>query len=116
MISQESRHKGIAIVSYLTILGSLAAYIMGREKKDPFLRYHICQGLGLSIITNIYITTNQLLFLTLFPNEKLYDLLDWPVYLFLLVYATVGITNVLKNRKKPLPFIGKYFFNTVKFS
>ena len=33
--------KNIAIISYLTVIGLVIAFVMNNEKKEPFARFHI---------------------------------------------------------------------------
>jgi len=108
-------NKTLAILSYITIIGALIAYINGRKKKDPFFRYHLNQGLGLGLMMGFYISSNQFFFWNLFPNPEIYRILDWG-NLFFLIWAIIGIGNVIKHRTRPLPLIGGYFVNTVKIS
>ncbi|MFD2550811.1 hypothetical protein ACFSQP_03175 [Bizionia sediminis] len=40
--------KTMAIVAYLTIIGTIIAIIMNSDKKNPFTSFHAKQGLGLN--------------------------------------------------------------------
>lgn len=41
--------KTMSIVAYLTIIGSIIALIINNDKKNPFVAFHIRQGLGLCL-------------------------------------------------------------------
>lgn len=74
------------------------------SKKDPFVTFHVKQGLVLLSITVIV----WLLGYLSFPIWFLYRIVD----LFVLVLAVIGIINVIKNRQEELPLVGqlaKYF-------
>lgn len=97
-------NKTLSIVSYITLIGWLIAYFVGKEKADDLLKYHLKQSFGLMIIgvaTNIASTilitiVNSLSFIT-------------PIIgLLLLVLVIIGILNAVKQEKKPLPIIGKW--------
>ena len=42
--------KTLGLVAYLTLIGTLIAFFMNREKPNPFTAFHIRQGLGLGIL------------------------------------------------------------------
>lgn len=43
--------KTIAIISYITWIGTIIAFIMNNDKKNPFASFHIRQMVGLSILS-----------------------------------------------------------------
>jgi len=49
---QENTNSGktIAIISYLTFIGLIIAFVMNNEKKEPFASFHIRQSLGLALL------------------------------------------------------------------
>ena len=38
-----------AIVSYITLIGTLVAFFMNREQRNPFVSFHVRQALGLGL-------------------------------------------------------------------
>lgn len=42
--------KTMAIISYLTIIGTLIAFIMNQNKRNYFASFHIRQALGIALI------------------------------------------------------------------
>lgn len=93
--------KDIAIISYLTIIGLIAAFIMNSEKKAPFASYHIRQVLGLAL------TGISLGFIGIIP------ILGWLVAIFgsilLFIMWVTGLINAINGREKPLPVLGKKY-------
>ena len=41
--------KTMSVVAYLTVIGSLIALITNSDKKNPFVAFHVRQGLGLCL-------------------------------------------------------------------
>ncbi|SDB39660.1 Uncharacterized membrane protein [Flavobacteriaceae bacterium MAR_2010_188] len=41
--------RGLSIVAYITIFGSIVSIFMNIEKKNPFIAFHTRQGLGLCL-------------------------------------------------------------------
>jgi uncharacterized membrane protein len=92
--------KQTAIVSYLTIIGSIIAIFMNNETKNSFASFHIRQSLGI--------------FLTFF-------LLGYPVgyfdswmitasfWTFIFILWLFGFMNALNGEQKPVPFVGKLY-------
>lgn len=98
---QNEQDNTIAIISYLTLIGLVIAFVMNNEKKQPFARYHIRQSLGLNI------TGFVLGFVNVIP------ILGWIVSIigmFILLYMNIiGIINAVNRKEKPLPILGKQY-------
>lgn len=93
--------KQIAIISYITIIGLIAAFIMNSEKKAPLASYHIRQVLGLAL------TGISLGVIGIIP------ILGWLVLIFgsflLLIMWIVGLVNAINGKEKPVPVLGKKY-------
>jgi uncharacterized membrane protein len=91
-----SSNKGMAYLAYIIFFIPL----LTDAKNDEFVKYHVKQGLvlflawiGLSVI-NIIPILGQIIFLV--------------GAIFLFVVWIMGLLNVSKDEKKPLPLIGKW--------
>ena len=93
--------KTIAVISYLTIIGLIIAYVMNNDKKTEFGAYHIRQSVGLAA-TGIALGVVGLI-----------PILGWIISILgtlLLLYMWImGLINAMNEKKKPLPFFGKKF-------
>ncbi|HBT84517.1 MAG: hypothetical protein PHO13_08985 [Fermentimonas sp.] len=93
--------KNIAIISYLTVIGLVIAFVMNNEKKEPFARFHIRQSLG------IVLTSLALGIVNIIP------ILGWIVSIigfFILLYMwIVGLLNAINSKEKVVPIIGDKF-------
>ncbi len=100
--------KTIAIISYLTLIGLIAALIMNGNKKNTFASYHIRQSLGLML------TAFALSLLNIIP---IIGQIIWLIGFIVLLYMWImGLMNAVNGREKPLPILGdKYleWFKTV---
>lgn len=98
-INEES--KKIAIISYITIIGLVIAFVMNNEKKLPFASYHIKQSLGLAA------TSLGLFVIGMIP------VLGWIINIlgfFALLYMWVmALMNAINEREKPVPILGKRY-------
>jgi uncharacterized membrane protein len=88
----------LAILAYLGIL--IIIPFVTEAKNDPFVKFHLKQGLTLIIVEAIgYV-------LAMIP------VLGWILYFVLWIFAIVmtvtGIVNVVTGKQKELPIIGKY--------
>ena len=103
-------NKTLSIVSYITIIGWLIAYFVGKDKADSLLKYHLRQSLGLAIfgiILNIFTITIS------FSGGIVINILG----IFLFILMIIGIINAANKEMKPLPVIGKWMesmFNFIK--
>jgi fumarate reductase subunit D len=85
------------IMAGLSYVGPLVLVPFLTKKEDPFIQFHVKQGmLVFGIYLVIWLLGGWLFFL--------YPILN----LVALVLSIIGIINVLKQTQKELPFIGKY--------
>ncbi|HHU96430.1 MAG TPA: hypothetical protein GXX67_04095 [Petrimonas sp.] len=98
---KNEQDNSIAIISYLTLIGLVIAFVMNNEKKQPFARYHIRQSLGLNV------TGIALGLVNVIP------ILGWIISIigvFVLIYMNImGIINAVNRKEKPLPILGKQY-------
>jgi len=92
-----NKNAAMAVLSYLGPL-IIVSYIVAN--KDPFVKFHIKQGLVLLVIeVAIWIIGSHIWML-------------WPllylVNIGVLILAIIGIINAVQSREKLLPLVGKY--------
>lgn len=103
-------NKTLSIISYITLIGWLVAYITGKEKADSLLKYHLRQALGLtiiSVIVNVIITVITLVV----PSLSFLSLVGLAIF----VLWIIGIINAAGGAQKPVPVIGKMFEDKFSF-
>lgn len=95
--SFEKKNTGMAIVAYILFFIPL----LTEAKKDPFVKYHVKQGLTLFVgWAAVWILTGILPW----QLSAITGLLN----IFLLVLTVIGIMNAAKGEQKLLPLIGKF--------
>lgn len=87
----------LAILAYIGPL-VLVSYLLAKD--DPFVKFHIKQGL-LLVIGEVATWMLVMMFWPLFPLMQI-------VNIFLLVLAVVGIIRAIHGQQKELPFIGHW--------
>lgn len=96
--SLSSEEKNIAVISYITLIGLIIAFVMNNDKKQAFPSYHIKQSLGLGL------TGLALGVVGMIP------ILGWIVSflgMFIMLYLwIVGLLNAINGKQKPVPFLG----------
>jgi len=97
--------KTVAIISYLTLIGWVIAYVMYGSNKQPLSAYHIRQSLGL-IITGVvfYILQFMLLFIPFIG--WLISFIMIPIGLFLFVLWIIGLIAAINGEEKQVHVIG----------
>jgi uncharacterized membrane protein len=93
---------GMAIFAYLWIL--ILIPFLTNEKNDPFVKYHIKQGLTLIIFE----VATWAVSMVLGWIPLIGALVIWLLWLASLVLVIIGIMNVVNGHEKELPFIGQY--------
>lgn len=92
--------KTIAIISYLTFIGTIIAFVMNQDKKNSFASFHIRQAGGLFILG----------FVTTFIKRFSYN--DWfgNILAFgLLILWIIGFIGVIQGEEKRIPLLGDQF-------
>ncbi|PIB31780.1 hypothetical protein BFP78_07855 [Gaetbulibacter sp. 5U11] len=92
--------KSLAVLSYLTIIGSVIAIIMNGEKKNDFTSFHNRQGLGLCLLWMIIGY-----FVSQFDNMQI-SIAFW-VSMGALLF--LGVITAINGTMKPIPFVGPIF-------
>lgn len=89
-----------AIISYITIFGTIIAYYLNNENKSAFTSFHIRQSLGL--------------WLTFFALGYIIGSFDsWMVsagfYLFFAVLFVYGLSNAIGRKAQEVPLVGALY-------
>lgn len=92
--------KTLAIVSYLTYIGTIIAFILNNEKKNEFASFHLRQAVGLGII---YLLVE---ILTAFSSHGIFKS---SFYIFLLVLWFIGFIGAINGEYKKVPILGDAF-------
>jgi uncharacterized membrane protein len=100
------KSKNVAIVAYLTIIGSVIAIFMNQEEdRTEFGSFHIRQALGL------FISFFLLGYFVGYANS-------WTAtsafYLFYFILWIYGFSGALQGQKRLLPLVGSFFQNLFK--
>ena len=92
--------KTMAIISYITWIGTLIAFIMNNEKKNSFAAFHIRQMIGLSIfsIANSFII-----------GKYLNYYVAGAINLALLILWIIGFIGAIQGEEKKIPLFGDMF-------
>lgn len=85
----------------LSYLGPLVIISYLTSKDDPFVKFHVKQGLVLLVIEVAIWFLSMLLMYSLWPLIKILNLAT-------VVLAIIGIVNVVNGKEKELPVVGKY--------
>ncbi len=92
----------MGILAYIGILIVIPFLV---DKEDPFVNFHIKQGLVLFIAEVIvWVIQYTGFFFMLWPLIQL-------INLCVLVLAIIGIVNVVQNKQKELPIVGSLAHN-----
>ena len=92
--------KTLAIVSYLTIIGTIIAFVLNQNKKNYFAAFHIRQALG------IFLTALIVNFLLRYSN---FDWLDWVLRIGVFVLWIFGLIGAIQGEEKRVPLLGDKF-------
>jgi len=92
--------KTLAFVSYLTLIGTLIAFFMNQETKNPFTSFHIRQALGLWLLEMALGY-----FIGGFDNW----MITYSFWVFFGVLFIYGIIGALTGKLNSVPFLGSFF-------
>lgn len=84
----------------LSYLGPLVIIPLVTTKDDPFVKFHIKQGLVLLVIEVIVYAIST----ALWQFWGIYRL----IHLVLVIFSIIGIINVIQGKEKELPLLGSF--------
>ncbi|MEO0526753.1 MAG: DUF4870 domain-containing protein [Bacteroidota bacterium] len=95
-----SEGKTMAIISYITLIGTLVAYLMNNDKKNAFAKFHIGQalrawltGIVVSIVATILVMVTGV------------GILGYLTYVGW-VLAILGLINAVNGKVEKIPLVG----------
>lgn len=106
-MSSSEEGKTTAIVAYITIIGTIIAYFMNLDPKNPFASFHIRQAFGL------HITFYLLGALMGMINS---GFIVGAFYVFFFVLWIYGLWAAIQGEMKEIPVLGPLFqkwFSTI---
>lgn len=92
--------KTIAIISYITWIGTLVAFFMNNEKRNSFAAFHIRQALGItlfSMVNSVFLLRYIGLWTSGFIGVGLFILL------------IIGLVGAIQGEEKKIPLFGDIF-------
>lgn len=89
----------MAVLCYIWILWIIP--LLTDSKNEPFVRFHINQGIILTIFSLAAWVLRWIPFIGGF--------LGWAAGVFLLVLSIIGIINAINMEEKPVPILGTLF-------
>ena len=92
--------KTFAIVSYLTIIGTIIAFFMNNDKKNPFTSFHIRQALGLWL-------TYFILAWVVTATDNWFATLGF--WIFFSVLFIFGLVSAFSGKAQTIPLLGELF-------
>lgn len=92
--------KTIAIISYITWIGTLIAYFMNNEKSNSFASFHIRQAIGISLFSLV-----NSVFLLRYIGFWAAGVIGLVLFIFLII----GIIGAIQGEEKKIPFFGDIF-------
>ena len=96
--------KTIAIISYITVIGLIIAFVMNNDKKNDFASFHIRQSLGIIALSFVvFIFFFVLAFIVSIP------FLSTIVNLLIVVLWVLGFIGAIQGEKKKVPVVGDQF-------
>jgi len=100
--------KTIGIISYLTLIGTIIAFVMNNDKKDQLAAFHIRQMLGIALSGfAVSILGTVLAFVP--KIGWMISMLTWVLYLGLMILWVIGILGAVNGQKKSVPVLGPLF-------
>ena len=106
-MSQTSSDNGktVAIISYLTPVGWIIAYIMNNNSKTTYATFHLRQALGINLLSFLLGIINPFVDIAV---------LGWIFELGLIVFWVLGFVGAIQGEKKPVPYLGGHFQEWIK--
>ena len=98
--------KTIAIVSYMTWIGWIIAFVMHGNSKSQLGAYHLRQSLFLHILMIILWISRFVLLFIPFIGWAIWWI-SWLAFIGLFILWLLGLIAAANGEEKPIPIIGK---------
>lgn len=98
--TDKNQNKTLAIVAYITLIGTLIAFFMNQENRDELVSFHVRQALGLWLL--------QIL-LGYFIGGFDSWMITYSFWIFFIVLFIYGILGAIGEKKNPVPVLGPFF-------
>lgn len=92
--------KTIAIISHLTIIGTIVSYFLYYKEKDEFAGFYIRQSLCLWLLAFI---------------AGVIPTIGWILWIVIIVFILMSLMWSVNGDKREVPVVGKYFQDWLKF-
>lgn len=92
--------KTIAIISYITVIGTLIAFIMNQNKHNYFASFHIRQALGIFLV---------LLIVNFLQRYTDFGWLDTILSIGVFILWIMGLISAIQGKEQPVPLLGEQF-------
>ena len=101
-MNEETINKGktLAFVSYLTLIGTLIAFVLNQEQKNAFISFHVRQALGLWLLE---------MALGYFVGGFDNWMITYSFWMFFGVLFIYGMIGALSGKLTSVPFLGAFF-------
>lgn len=101
MENTSNKNKDIfAIVAYVTLIGTLIAFFMNREERNPLVSFHVRQALGLWLLQMI---------LGYFIGAFDSWMISTSFWIFFIVLFLYGIMGAVGKKMNEVPVLGPFF-------
>ena len=97
--------KTLGLVAYLTLFGTLIAFYMNKDKRNPFTSFHVRQALGLGFL---YIIMGYVI--------GYFDswMITYSFWIFFSVLFFYGLFGAITGKLNKIPLLGDFFQNAFK--
>jgi uncharacterized membrane protein len=92
--------KTATIISYITVFGTVIAFLMNISKKNSFTSFHIRQMSGIFLFTMI----NKYIVYNFFGTTASYV-----VFILIAIFWVIGFIGAVKGEEKSVPYVGQQF-------
>lgn len=100
MQSNSKNNDNLAIVAYITLIGTLIAFFMNRDERNPLVSFHVRQALGLWLLQ---------MFLGYFVGAFDSWMISMSFWIFFIVLFLYGIFGALGKQMNEVPILGPFF-------
>ena len=106
-------NKAIGIISYITIIGWIIAFVLHKSKDDRSTAtgFHIEQSLGLIITAFALAIISAIMTSVVSALSILFTIIN----VALIVLWVIGLINAIQEKQQPIPVIGPIFQGKLGF-
>ena len=92
--------KNLAVISYITFIGTIVAFVMNQNKQNAFASFHIRQSIGIWVVV---------LVVNFIQRFSHFSWVDTTLSILVFILWIIGLIGAIRGQEQRVPLLGDQF-------